>query len=118
MIFPLIRLVLVSFFCPNYVKPFFVNKCAIITMIMSKISWKDIFMGFQLTVSENKHVLRDLSSTDQGNGSDMTFVAGANKINGEFWQKPYLSLSLKALKSSSHISAINRLEIFLIHVIT
>ena len=85
---------------------------------MSKISWKDIFMGFQLTVSENKHVLRDLYSTDQGNGSDMTFVAGANKINGEFWQKSYLSLSLKALKSSSHISAINRLEIFLIHVIT
>ena len=74
---------------------------------MSKISWKDIFMGFQLTVSENKHVLRDLSSTDQGNGSDMTFVAGANKINGEFWQKSYLSLSLKALKSSSQISAIN-----------
>ena len=57
-------------------------------------------MGFQLTVVENKRTfmkkivlhtttlmqckarqfLRDLLSTDQGNGSDMTFVAGATKI--------------------------------------
>ena len=59
---------------------------------MSKVSWKDIFMGFQLTVVENKRtfmkksvlhtttlmdckarqVLRDLFSTDQENGSDMS----------------------------------------------
>ena len=58
-------------------------------------------MGFQLTVVENKRtfmkktvlhtvtlmhfkarqVLRDLFSTDQGNGSNMTFVAGTTKIN-------------------------------------
>ena len=57
-------------------------------------------MGVQLTVFENKHtfmkkailhtitlmhckdrqVLRDVFSTNQGNGSDMTFVAGAIKI--------------------------------------
>ena len=60
---------------------------------MSKVSLKDIFMGFQLTVVKNKHtfmkksilhtitlmhckvrqVLHDLFSTDQGNGADMTF---------------------------------------------
>ena len=28
-----------------------------------------------------RQVLRDLFSTDQGNGSGMTFVAGATKIN-------------------------------------
>ena len=59
---------------------------------MSKVSWKDIFMRFQLTVVENKRtfmkksvlhtatlmdckarqVLRDLFSTDQENGSDMS----------------------------------------------
>ena len=59
---------------------------------MSKVSWKDIFMGFQLTVVENKRtfmkksvlhtatlmdckarqVLRDLFSTNQENGSDMS----------------------------------------------
>ena len=59
---------------------------------MSKVSWKDIFMGFQLTVVENKRtfmkksvlhtatlmdckarqVLRDLFSTDQENDSDMS----------------------------------------------
>ena len=68
---------------------------------MSKVSWKDIFMGFQLTVVEIKdifmkkavlhtttlryckarQVLHDLFSADQGNGSDMAFVAGATKIN-------------------------------------
>ena len=62
---------------------------------------KNIFIGFQLTVFENKrtfmkkavlytttlmqykarHVLRNLFSTDQGNGSYMTFVAGATKIS-------------------------------------
>ena len=70
-------------------------------IIMSKVSWKDIFMGFQLTVVEIKdifmkkavlhtttlrhckarQVLHDLFSADQGNGSDMAFVAGATKIN-------------------------------------
>ena len=59
---------------------------------MSKVSRKDIFMGLQLTVVENKRtfmkksvlhtttlmdckarqVLRDLFSTDQENGSDMS----------------------------------------------
>ena len=68
---------------------------------MSKVSWKDIFMGFQLTVVEIKdifmkkavlhtttlrhckarQILHDLFSADQGNGSDMAFVAGATKIN-------------------------------------
>ena len=28
-----------------------------------------------------RHVLHDLFSTNQGNGSEMTFVAGATKIN-------------------------------------
>ena len=28
-----------------------------------------------------RQVLRDLFSTNQGNGSEMTFVAGASKIN-------------------------------------
>ena len=62
---------------------------------------KDIFMGLQLTVFENKrafikkavlhattlmhykarHVLHNLFSADQGNGSYMTFVAGTTKIN-------------------------------------
>ena len=36
----------------------------------------------------------------------------------KFWQKSYLRLSIKALKSSLHISAINWLKIFLKHVIT
>ena len=68
---------------------------------MSKVSWKDIFVRFQLTVFENKctfmkkkilhtttlkyckarKVLRDLFSTNQGNGSEMRFVARATKIN-------------------------------------
>ena len=82
-----------------------------------------------------RQVLRDLFSTDQGNSSDMTFVAGATKINlktlktwshhlwemwtfDKFWEKSYLSMSLKALKSSWRISAIKWLKIFLIHVIT
>ena len=81
-----------------------VNKCKIaitITIIlMSKVFWKDIFSGFQLTVFKNKRsfmkktvlhtatlmhcrarqVLHDLFSTNQ---SKMTFVAGATKINFE-----------------------------------
>ena len=68
---------------------------------MSKVSWKDIFAGFRLTVLENQRtfmkkavlhtttlmhckvtkVLRDLFSTNQENGSEMRFVAGATKIN-------------------------------------
>ena len=66
---------------------------------MSKVSWKDIFVEFQLTVFENKYtfmekdvlhtttlmhckarqVFCDLFSTNQG--SDMKFEAGATKIN-------------------------------------
>ena len=66
---------------------------------MSKVSWKDIFPGFQLTVFKNKltfmkrvnphtttlmhfkarQVLRDPFNTNQGN--EMTFVTGASKIN-------------------------------------
>ena len=30
--------------------------------------------------SKARQVLRDLFSTNQGNGSEMTFVAGANKV--------------------------------------
>ena len=68
---------------------------------MSKVSWKDIFEGFQLSAFENKstfikkavlntsaqmdckarHVLCDLFSSNRRNGSDMTFVAGATKID-------------------------------------
>ena len=68
---------------------------------MSKVSRKYNFVGFQLTFFENKgtfikkavlhattlmyckarQVLRDLFGTNQANGSDMTFVAGATKIN-------------------------------------
>ena len=68
---------------------------------MSKVSWKDIFAGFQLTVFENKRtfmkkavlhtttlmhckarkVLRDLFSANQGNDPEMRFVARATKIN-------------------------------------
>ena len=71
-----------------------VHKCTIMIR-------KDIFMGLQLTVFENKrafikkavlhtttlmhykarHVLHNLFSADQGNGSYMTFAAGATKIN-------------------------------------
>ena len=62
---------------------------------------KTFFEEFQLTVFENKHtllkkkllhtttlmhckarhVLRNLFSANQGNGSKMAFVAGATKIN-------------------------------------
>ena len=68
---------------------------------MSKVSWKDTFMVFRLTFFKIKctflkkavlrtttlmyckarQVLHNLFSTNQGNGSDMTFVAGATKIN-------------------------------------
>ena len=68
---------------------------------MPNVSWKDIFAGFELTVFENKltfmkkaamhtttlmhyknkQVLGDLFRTNQGNGSEMTFVAGGTKIN-------------------------------------
>ena len=62
---------------------------------MSKVSWKDIFAGFQQTVFENKltfvkkkkryciqrliyciarQVLHDLFSNNQENGAKMTFV--------------------------------------------
>ena len=61
---------------------------------MPKVSWKNIFVGFQLTVLIEKRksaynhsddckarqVLRDLFSTNQRNGSDVTFVA-TTKIN-------------------------------------
>ena len=68
---------------------------------MSKVSWKEIFAGFQLTDFKNKRpimkktilhattlmhckarqILRNLFSTNQGNGSEMTFGAGVTKIN-------------------------------------
>ena len=68
---------------------------------MSKVSGNDIFVGFQLTVFKNKctfmkrtcsaqttlmhckarQVFHNLFSTNQGNSSDMTFMAGATKIN-------------------------------------
>ena len=66
---------------------------------MSKVSWKTFIAGFQLKVFENKRtfmrkvvlhtttlvqarkVLRDLFSTNQGNGSQMRFVPRATKIN-------------------------------------
>ena len=71
---------------------------------MLKVSWKDIFAGFEYTVFEKKlsfmkkailriitlvhykarQVLLDLFSTNQGNGSEMTFVARATKINVKY----------------------------------
>ena len=71
---------------------------------MLEVSWKDIFAGFQYTVFQNKlsfmkkavlhiitliqyktrHVLRDLFSTNQGNGSEMTFVARFAKFNVKY----------------------------------
>ena len=70
---------------------------------MPNVSWKDTFEGFQYTVFENnltfmkkavlhtttlmqcklRQVLRDLFSTDQGSGSEMTFTAKSTKINLE-----------------------------------
>ena len=63
---------------------------------MSKKHWQDVFAGFQSTVCKNKltfmkkavlyttsldckvrYVLCDLFSTNQENGSEITFVAGA-----------------------------------------
>ena len=63
---------------------------------MSKVSCRDIFAGFQSIFFKNKltymkkavlmhckarQVIRDLFSTNQGNGSKMTFVAGTNKVH-------------------------------------
>ena len=65
---------------------------------MSKVSWKYIFVGFQQQFSKvnillwkkavlhtttltHWHILGDLSGTNQGNSLEMTFVAGATKIN-------------------------------------
>ena len=73
-----------------------------------------------------RRVLRDLFSTNKGNGSDMTFVVGATKIslkNVKTWRHQFYSdwrfesltnsgrsltwaYKLKTLKLSSHISAI------------
>ena len=69
-----------------------------------KVSWKEIFPGFQYTVFENKlsfmkkavlhiftqiqykarQVLRDLFSTNQENGSEMAFVTIATKTNVKY----------------------------------
>ena len=84
-----------------------------------------------------RQVLRNLFSANQGNGSDITFVAGPTKINfkclktwrhllyndGRF--KPLVNsggrltwaYKLKALKPSSQISATDWFKIFLKHVI-
>ena len=98
-------LTLVSFFFLNFVKAFFVNNFFVTIMktiiINVKLSWKDIFARFQQTVSENKltfmkkvvlhtpimmhckprQVLHDLFSTNQRNGSQMTFAAVGTKFN-------------------------------------
>ena len=114
-IFPLFKLILISFFCQNYVKPFLstVNKCTI-TMIIIIINVKSFlerhfcssflerhFCGITITflkinvllwqkavlhvttliLCKARQVLRDLFNTNQGNDSDITFVAGATKIN-------------------------------------
>ena len=87
---------------------------------------------------KDKQVLRNLFGTNQANGSGMTFVAGATKINLKnlkTWRHQLYSdrrfepstnssrrltwaYKLKPLKSSSQISSANWLNIFLIHVIT
>ena len=43
-----------------------------------------------------RHVSRDLFSSNQGNGSDMSFVPRATKIR--YCQKFYLSLLAKSIK--------------------
>ena len=85
-----------------------------------------------------RQVLRDQFGSNQTNGSDMTFVAGATNIslkNLKTWGYQLYSderfepltnsdrslswaYKLKAVKSSSQVSATNWLNIFLIHVIS
>ena len=68
---------------------------------MSKVSWKDILLDFNkqflkvnlllrkkavlhtttLMHCKARHVLGDLLGTNQGNGSEVTLVAGATKTN-------------------------------------
>ena len=48
---------------------------------MSKVSWKDIFCGVSITVFQLTVSINDLFSTNQENGTEMRFVAGATKIN-------------------------------------
>ena len=42
---------------------------------------KAVLYTTTLMHSKTRHVLRDLFSTTEGNGSEMTFVAGGTKIN-------------------------------------
>ena len=73
---------------------------------MSKVSWKYIFVGFQQQFSKvnlllwkkavlhtttltHWYILGDLSGTNQGNSLEMTFVAGATKINLKIWKTSY-----------------------------
>ena len=98
MTFPIFWLILISFFYPNHVKPFFVEiQCKItIMMIIIIINVKNLLerhflwdfnekkVVLQITTLmhyEARQVLRDLFSTNKGNGSDMTFVVGATKIS-------------------------------------
>ena len=57
---------------------------------------KAVLHTITLTHCKTRHFLRDLFSTNQGNGSEMTFGAGVTKIN--LWQKSYLSLYTKSIK--------------------
>ena len=46
-----------------------------------------------LTHRKVRHILRDLFSTEQGNGSEMTFVKGATKINLKPQTFEYLAMT-------------------------
>ena len=73
MIFSLFWLILISFFFVQIMSNLSlmtVNKCAIMIIIMSKVSWKEIFMGFQLKVVENKHTFMK-KSCSANNHSDV-----------------------------------------------
>ena len=101
--------------------------------------WKKVVLHATILMHwKGRQVLRDLFITNQGNDSHMTFLTGATKINFKnlkTWRQQLYSdewfelltysgrsltwaYNLKALKSSSYISATNWLKIFLIHVIT
>ena len=73
-------LTLSSFFFLNYVK-FFLSTVTMIVIIIINVKniLRDFHKQFSTTLGHCKarHVLRDLFSTNQGNVSDTTFVAGA-----------------------------------------
>ena len=117
-------------FCSSFLERHFCG----ITITFLKINvllWqKAVLHVTTLILCKARQVLRDLFNTNQGNDSDITFVAGATKINFKIWKPKDLnyipreerfepltnsgrSLSWaykQALKLSSHISATTQLK--------